>query len=46
MATGTESSLGHRPGRGAVLGLSGSLVADDEVKEVDVDAIDVVEFLT
>ena len=37
MVTGTESSLGHRPGRGAVLGLSGSLVADD----VDVDAVDV-----
>ena len=37
MVTGTESSLGHRPGRGAVLGLSESLVADD----VDVDAVDV-----
>ena len=37
MVTGTESSLGHRPVRGAVLGLSWSLVADD----VDVDAVDV-----
>ena len=41
MATGTESSLGHRPGRGAVLGLSGSLVSDDEVDDEDVDADDV-----
>ena len=40
MVTGTESSLGHRPGRGAVLGLSGSLVADD-VDDIDVDVVDV-----